>query len=651
MIESTAKNILSRTVGRREFGKYVNECMLGWDGDKLVVGTYDGYNSIDYWNDKTGVQKFTEDAAAFCNDLNSKLHIKDYHFNIVETGILEGQIYISRDQDYIDQVVDSDNKLDDHNYIGEGAYMAYLTNKAVLQNKTKRMVKEALILTNDSIPVNEAVEQLISIQESSVGDAWDKFKAFFDKIWKKFMEFLNRALSQDKTYLEKYKDTILNKEFKLENVKMSGDYNKGVENISKYQVYQINSGDVSRMTKDSTGSYATFAQTLLMPAFKGSVGKQDFNAFCKSYFKGGEQEITYTGSNPSLSEMYNFCFTFNQISDSIQKDRIAMENAGRVFISAVESQDQVKPGPAVGGSEDPVVKAQAEVDTAQKEVNRLDGELKQRPEDATLKGQLENAKKTLETKKEALVQAREVKDKHQLTKPQANTESYIMAELGEIVIEGQTNTNSVVNVKNYGGQGGSDATAIRVKAGQGGENLAGQQGKTKDETLAKCNAYTSTATSIFTSMLTAAEMIEKGYMSIIKAHVQSYLGKEDTTNNTVTQATSAKGNVATVWDNKQQIENMLKEVDELIQAKNNGKKTVTRINANNQSFEKDVDERTNEILQMATNQTGQTNGVVNKSYDNLDALKADLQSRLDEINQQEKQNQQQTAPAQGAATT
>ena len=56
--------------------------------------------------------------------------------------------------------------------------------------------------------------------------------------------------------------------------------------------------------------------------------------------------------------------------------------------------------------------------------------------------------------------------------------------------------------------------------------------------VTKVNMYTSTASTVFAGMCTAAQTIQKDYMAVIKRHVQSYLGDKESPNAAAQSATT-----------------------------------------------------------------------------------------------------------------
>jgi hypothetical protein len=200
---------------------------------------------------------------------------------------------------------------------------------------------------------------------------------------------------------------------------------------------------------------------------------------------------------------------------------------------------------------------------------------------------------------------------------------------------GSTNVNNANAFNNQG----PNKTAIRTNAQTGtGADYAKQYGnddKAMEALRTKVQAYSNTSTAIFSSMLTAAETIEKSYMTIIKAHVQSYLGKEDSTNNTLTQAVQNRTPNAKLNWNEDELNRRKAQIADIKKLKANNDPKGTEQEA--------------QMLQDASDATGKNErNMPNISYTTLDQVEADIDNLLTQIQaqKQQNQNQQQAAPAQ-----
>ena len=312
---------------RSSFGRSVTPCNGKWDDtDKAVVGYYEGATTIDTTN-PVETEQYLIESSYFLNNLNEHLHLEGYHFDM--TGVTNGAIYFAKDRDYKGNGFASSE--DEATYTQESAYRIYLMNKDKCNKQIRHMIDEALILTDDQLSITEQVDRLYILQEGigdKLSDAWDKFVDFIRKIFNKFMEFVNRTISSDKNYLEKYKEIILHRKFKADPVDIDGNYDVGIHRISTYQLAFPDISVMEKWPTDNEDTGRKTAATEIFPEYRGKTGV-DFNEFIKSWFKGGEDGKTFqiNESSINLSNMYNFCYNFQKISKNLNKNQTLLTNA------------------------------------------------------------------------------------------------------------------------------------------------------------------------------------------------------------------------------------------------------------------------------------------------------------------------------------
>lgn len=570
---------------RSSFGRSLTPCNGKWDDtDKAVIGYYEGATTIDTTN-PVETEQYLIESSYFLNSLNEHLHLEGYHFDM--TGVTNGAIYFAKDRDYKGNGFASSE--DEATYTQESAYRIYLMNKDKCNKQIRHMIDEALILTDDQLSITEQVDRLYILQEGigdKLSDAWDKFVDFIRKIFNKFMEFVNRTISSDKNYLEKYKEIILHRKFKADPVDIDGNYDVGIHRISTYQLAFPDISVMEKWPTDNEDTGRKTAATEIFPEYRGKTGV-DFNEFIKSWFKGGEDGKTFqiNESSINLSNMYNFCYNFQKISKNLNKNQTLLTNAvnnvrnhAKETFAAARGQmpqggastpepkpDQQNPANAsvTGGgasatqsggtgtwvkggnggqqSDDKpkqtltITDAHASFDSsggrvvyvAYSDGTKVEAPVKQasiNAVDQILKTASNLTPKDLKSKLSMHVQDPSVfKESHQYSLYKTIQEA--------VTKSGTTSGGSGSSPGNFG-NATNGAGSMRERENYGTKVNTDAQNVTElDEKEKKFNTqagyFRAIGQEIFAAMLTAAETIKKDYMKIITMHVKSYMGEKE----------------------------------------------------------------------------------------------------------------------------
>lgn len=663
MIEESARGVLRKVKARHPmFNKGLYESAGFWVNDAMPIGIFNFAEAVDPWNESQ-VHEYEEAAAEFLDEMNTKLHVPGWHVDL--NGMHEGTVILCKDRN---EDVSMSSSEGDYGYTHEAAYLNYLDHKAMMQRQLKTMVREALVLTDETKSIDESVEELFAVNEGAgdfINDAWTKFKNFFAKLWQKFNEFIARNLNTDKNYLTKYKQIILNKEVQIPSFDVDANYVLGVKNLSQFSVYTPSASDINNFPNSPDNGGDKIVQQKFMPAFK-SAGNVEFADFCKSYFKGGQQKYTFTKDNLNMSDLFNYCYNYDKIVATINKDRTAMENAIRSFQQAAQDLDKNvtppspgNPVPAAGGGASagtPPNPQSGNGNPAQSgnpQQGQGNGTPKPAVDDAAKKAQqakIDSAQQAFDTAKKAYDNAKAANPKDPSLQAKLNAanaaekaladaksaamkESALFGSISEALKvnkagatpSGTTATTVNANNNNFGNVS-KNGTTLRDKAGDDASKLANNN---QEVLRAKLTMYTSTCSTIFASMLTAAETIDKDYMGIIKAHVQSYLGNTNADNVNANAMTNNGQNINFADD---AIANMEQQIATINSTQDTNQKTTL----------------TNNLLNYAASASGKdqqgnpvrTFKTVDELQQVIDAIKAQKQAQQSQ--QQQGQQGQQT---------
>lgn len=585
-----ARAIIEDVAPRTAFGRSVNYIEDRFDGNKCVLGYYEASENLS----PSEREEYIVEACNYLNNLNEHFHVDGYHFDM--SGVTEGKLYFAKDaEDWEDWTFNSSDG--EYSYMEECAYRQYLANKAEVQHKLQMMVSEAVIIVDEESDYASKLNQLMSIQEGvtdSVSDAWTKFKNFLGKMWAKFTEFISRTLNSDKNYLTKYKDIILNKKYQLEAQEIDGDYFTGIERLARYQISTPTAQDIANIPEDT--SQGDSLKKLQAYVFKdySSGSSVEFADFVKNWFKGSkdgkENRFSLNESNVNMTDMYNFCFNYDKVRNTLNKNYGIMQKAGDSFISMAKDMDKNNPkpeggtnignnpsGPAAKPEAKPTMKVEgmkvSVVDKDGKTISFADcananelGALRSKVKADLDKGATPDVKALLTTVKQEIANQQKKQQAQQQPKqgnPQPhpqNASAFIATHLQIPVNEAVTSNGSsaggvTTNKSGYSANANAlgnlaDKGNVNQHSGVNNVDAEGnvtasisrdQMGKDGDTLVKKVNNYTSVTGTVFAGMLTAAQTIHKDFMTIIKKHVQSYLGDKDSPD----QAARAETNFGT----------------------------------------------------------------------------------------------------------
>lgn len=548
-----ALQVYDRIHPRSEFGRattFIENAK--WDNDRKVIAMYECGLMVDEPWKKSKREEFIKEAGLFLNSLQEAYHMKGYHIGM--TGLTEGSIYVAKDNDT--DPMEFNTSDGEYDYTQECAYRQYLMNKARCQKELKGMIIEAAILSDDELAISERVEKLYSINEGvgdSIKDAWGKFKAFIQKMWNKFLEFIARTVNTDRSYLEKYKDIILNRKWKGDSsIEVDAQYSVGITRLAQYTIVTPTADVVNRtMTKNDEQNLRTM-QNIVMPEYK-NAGTVDFKDYCKHWFKGGDGKSgRYTMSEGELNftDMYNWCYNYDKVKRSLEKNQGIMNNAVTVFQNAAKETVAAN-ATAAANKEEEKKKASPTPDPTSAQKTPSDPNKKQwkityngRAYYVTQADQQEfNNPATDQQTKETIIN----NNSSESFQDSTDVIDYY-GKLGHIILE----------KIEYGAKGSGTSTASTSQMGNltqsgGSVRQANDTAKkvtdTSEEDLVKKLGYYSAACGdVFAAMLTAAEGIKKDYMSLIKKHVQSYLGEDKDSDNKIAQRTGTDNTTTIKYD-------------------------------------------------------------------------------------------------------
>ena len=465
---------------------------------------------------------------------------------------------------------------------------AHIENMIEEQREMEEYIGECVILS--STPKKRLFSEMVAFNEASVSDkikaVFARIKSFFSKIWQRFLEKLNAAFSNEKEYLEKYKDIIIGKKVTLSSVKMANHF-KGIERvraaINKAPNFAVPidfNGVVSSASKDGIIDFSSQSGSMGVIKKKATdVAKgadlsearekylvEQYNSLVKicasdsdikidesseastklnEYFNGGEDE-TFGADDLDMKVMYKYVYSVKELTDGLNKMKenymSSMTKNEQAYIASFEKYKKlVDAKKSADNSNDSNAKA-----TAKQNIDTANSDLQNKLKEANKAVEANKKQATAESYVYSKVLGRIINEdgvvinagdspdssgnKSSTIKPGGNTVSNKGAtDAAKAVHTTMNNTNTAVK-DNMDGTKASASTvgtadAKDVSEGEIKEKMAEYQSAAQSF----ISAYGTARNVMFGSILNGANSARKDFMQIIRAHVNVYLG---TVNNT-----------------------------------------------------------------------------------------------------------------------
>ena len=357
-------------------------------------------------------------------------------------------------------------------------YNEYLFDKIAQEQTLQRMISRELIMT-ESTTLKTKERKLSMLYESKMGDTikskWNKFIDFINNLFAKFGESISNIALSYKNYLVKYRDIILNKAFKIKLTQaLPGDYKKGVDRCNKVVIPVFQYSDQNMKTLLSEDDEQIIKMIIKDSELEYDQAK-NLNDILKDYFLGIDKGIVDNLDNLNRSDMYNFCLNADKIQSTQKKDMNALKSTTSVIERAITN----------------------EVNKVNKEAYVMENESNQpKPNStATASGQSTDHNNNNQNKE---------------------------AGKDNVAKAGSVNTSPINSSldDNYKG------TTKEDDYKQDGQQAA-NDGQDAGDIAKAFDAWRKVCQAVISAKMTAQQAILKDYMGIIRAHVRSYVGKQD----------------------------------------------------------------------------------------------------------------------------
>lgn len=455
-------------------------------------------------------------------------------------------------------IIDMHTNIHENSYADKYAWMQFLAEEELQQAELNKYISECLYFS-EGTNVIAGLRSLNEAISDKISSAWDKVLDFLRRMWAKFVQNMSAAFSDQKDYLEKYKDIILSRPVKFGDSFTMFKLDQGVKNIVATPVPTIDAGKLDRIPVKEEGKEddANYKKALdkmrtdyFIPAWGNGAGNnnpdgEDFAQWAVTFFKGAiGGEVSVNASALNMTDMYNYCHDWEKIKAILDKDITAINKTSAAFTAEIK-------------------KVQADIAQEEKDAAAAAAKAKAE-EEAKKREQQQNPKPENDTGTETpagAAAAKEVKTANGANPPSNSSTnpsggiadryvqkaSAVFSDVyGTYITEFEVNSSgstgseeqnsgttakAVMNTNNTNARNagfGSDADKrAAANANKGDEKLT--------ELNKKAELFMQTGASVATAKMTAAEFINKEYYGIIKAHVAYYVGREDKHDKTAVQ--------------------------------------------------------------------------------------------------------------------
>lgn len=213
-------------------------------------------------------------------------------------------------------------------------YESYLALKYCQDKEMETYVNECLLLS-ECAPIEE-IKALHESFAQTLKEMMLKVKNAIFKFWNHFLESMNTLVKKDKAYLEKYKDIILKKEVKDATYTMY-NYPKGIKVLLTTEVPAFNFNTM----KDYLSNDEDFNKKYF-PTIRSKINGEDdtLQKAAINVFRGGDDTVDFASEQINMTDLYNYCYRYNEIAEAIQKDVKNVQDAFEQAVKVIEKADR-----------------------------------------------------------------------------------------------------------------------------------------------------------------------------------------------------------------------------------------------------------------------------------------------------------------------
>lgn len=240
----------------------------------------------------------------------------------------------------------SGSNVADFSYVEQMRYFQYLQEQMQQENELNAYISECLCLSEGTFNEFQALHEAIT---DKVSNAWEKVLDFLRRMWGKFTESMNNLFDNNKEYLNKYRDIILNRPPKFAQSVDMNDCKLGIKRLLEVQLQPVNSAILARIPNSADDEKNNNKLDVLRTSVvrdwnNGKPAKnpddKQFPQWLSDYFKGADNPLTGVSMNDlNMREIFDFCYTADKngaMMKALQKDKDIVEKNSKEFIDEIK---------------------------------------------------------------------------------------------------------------------------------------------------------------------------------------------------------------------------------------------------------------------------------------------------------------------------
>lgn len=364
-------------------------------------------------------------------------------------------------------------------------YTLFLIKEAYNQRQMDLWIQEALMWTSDTF----TKDKLDSLNESLKDTLKEKFVKMWEAIKKAFRKVyhgIGNFMKKDETFLEDNKDIIIGKKVIFTESIDLYPYEEGIKRMVAYPIPEFNYDQVKNNISDDEADFQKTLTTYFKIGSKITANKDDLREKCEDFFRGGPEK-TYNASDLNMTHIYNTCIDYKKtIKGALEKD-----------VNVIEKTDE---------------KMKLALDKVN--INNESSYFNDEPS-------YSNFFETYITEADA-----PGGDQQQGGQQQgASSGGQGNAVPEKDGISNKTNNAAVTKTGEAIKNSSMDKSKVDTKSGEEITKDVNNNKEEYDKLVAKCELYTSIASSIAQAKVTVFSEMYKTYMDIIHKHYNSYSGQ------------------------------------------------------------------------------------------------------------------------------
>ena len=403
-------------------------------------------------------------------------------------------------------------------YITETNVFLYNENKRFQQENFESYIKECMILTEST----NAIARLKSFNEAEntsfgqkVKDAFKKFIDFIKQIFGKFVSRLQRFVQGNKKWLEKNKSIILNNPFKYEDV-TTYNYPVGIKRMVNAAIPAFDNYDniKDNLASDKT-CYEWMAKSINFNDFAYDENVKFIDSVSE-FLRGGKDQIVIPANKLNLSDIYNYCYNYQSMTEGIQKDQKTLETALDNISKAIDKKAATMT--ADNSNQNNTSQSSSSNNTTNSNTNNSSQEDKPVTDVKEENAVFSNVYNTYITEADG--------PSFGAAKDSSNNGPQMKASNGP-GNAGSQDATAASNMKNvnYNSKNSEDIQNQNTEKVNNSNNTSELKAMSE-----ACLRYRTGASAVFSAKLNVAEKCYKDYLKILIAHVDSYMGKDQKNN-------------------------------------------------------------------------------------------------------------------------